>query len=64
MAADLTGMFAQLNKAIGTSPILGQTGKDLLTMTSQGAGGALSAAGGMLVDTAPDPMSFMTASAQ
>lgn len=38
MAADLTGMFAQLNKAIQGHPMAGPQGKELVAQFSQGLG--------------------------
>ncbi len=55
MAANLSGMFNQLNQAIGQNPIAGATGTKLLDRASQGLGGALAGALG-----SENPYGFMT----
>lgn len=57
MAANLTGMFAQLNEAIRANP-LETMGQGLMDRASKGFGGALGAA------TDTDPYSYMTEGAK
>lgn len=56
MAANLSGMFAQLNNAIQNSPV--EEAQGLLDMTSKGFGGAVGAVSGR------DPYSFMNEGAK
>ena len=53
MARDLTGMFAQMNKAIAGNPLANGGGQDMLDMASQGFGQMGGAA------TGASPYSFM-----
>ena len=54
MAANLSGLFAQLNNTIAANPAAGITGENLLGQASQGLGGMMAGALG-----APDRMKFM-----
>ena len=62
MAADLTGMFAQLNKAIQGNPMAGEQGKELVAQFSKGVGNAASGATSLVpgAKEGADPYSFMT----
>ena len=57
--ADLTGMFAQLNKAITMNPLNMEVGDNLLNRASQGAGNVLANMPGQ-----EDPYSFMNQGAK
>ncbi len=66
MAANLTGMFNQLNQAVLSNPMAGQQGKDLVASLSQNLGNVASGATGLLTNgqNRADPYSFMTPQAK
>jgi hypothetical protein len=59
MAANLSGMFAQLNQAIQGNPLATGVGDAMVDRTSQAAGGLMAALPGQ-----SDPYSFMTQGAK
>lgn len=64
MAANLAGMFAQLNQAINANPLATGGGQKLIDMGSQALGTGAQAVGGLMGNPNIDPYSFMTQGAK